>query len=497
MIEEPVGEDTGTVDQLMKNALSAFGAYKKISPVKRAGFLESIAAEIEKIKDRLVILAKEETHLPEARLYGEIARTSGQLRLFAALLKEGSWVEAVIDTSDPQRTPPKPDIRKMLVPVGPVIVFGASNFPFAFSTAGGDTASALAAGCSVVIKGHSAHAQTSSLVYAAIRAAIDLTGMPAYTVQHVLGSGATTGKELVQHPFSSAVGFTGSFTGGRALMGYSNQREIPIPVFAEMSSINPVVLFPDSLEKNGASLASALIASITLGVGQFCTNPGILLGIKGDALTAFTNVMAREIQKTIPQKMLHSGIHSSYTKGIAEMLGQKGLSVIGQSGESAGSLEGLPVVAKVSGNDFLKNDHFAEEVFGPFSLLVECQDKAQLIAVLRHLKGQLTTTLMATEKDIREFGDVIELQQGLAGRIILNNVPTGVEVCAAMVHGGPYPATSDARFTSVGTSAVKRWVRPVSFQNFSDSMLPEALKNDNPSGIMRIVNNIHTRAALH
>lgn len=484
------------IDAVMQQALEAFNQYKKLSAAKRAAFLETIADEIEKLRDQLVPLAHGETNLPLPRLNGEISRTTGQLKMFAALIKEGSWVEASIDTADPGRTPPRPDIRKMLVPVGPVIVFGASNFPFAFSTAGGDTASALASGSSVVIKAHSAHAKTSELVFTAIEKAVEISDVPQYTVQHVMGSGNTVGKALVMHPYTKGVGFTGSFAGGKALVEYSNQREQPIPVFAEMSSINPVVFYPDTLSKNAEALAVQYATSITLGVGQFCTNPGLLLGIKSEGFSKFLDSLGKEIIKVQPQKMLHSGICSSYKKGLAEMLKQQGLEVIAQSSAEANDSEAAALVAAVDASQFLSNKHFTEEVFGPYSLAILCDDKAQLMQCLQVVKGQLTSTIIGTEKDIADYADVIELQHTLAGRILLNNVPTGVEVCASMVHGGPYPATTDARFTSVGTTAIKRWVRPVSLQNFSDAMLPDALKNDNPLGILRLVNNTYTREAL-
>lgn len=486
-------KEQALVSKIMDNAQSAYTLYKRIPAEGRAVFLETIGKEIDKIREDLVAVANQETNLPAARLNGEINRTIGQANLFAALIREGSWVEAAIDTADPSRTPPKPDTRKMLVPVGPVVVFGASNFPFAFSTAGGDTVSALASGSTVVIKGHSAHAKTSEMVFAAIEKAIVASGMPPYTVQHILGSGRTMGKLLVTHPHTKGVGFTGSFTGGKALLEYAQQREMPIPVFAEMSSINPVVFFPDTLEKNAAGLAKAYAASITLGMGQFCTNPGILLAVKSPDLDNFLSLLATEIAAVDPQKMLHSGIHQAYQDGLTTMLGHKGLTVVGQASKTAGDLEATPLVASVSAAEFLKHPHLAEEVFGPYSLCVICNDKQQLAEVLRSFKGQLTTTIMATPADVNANMDIIELQQTLAGRVILNNVPTGVEVCASMVHGGPWPATPDARFTSVGTTAIKRWVRPVCFQSFLPDMLPAELKNENPLGIWRIVNNTYTK----
>ena len=481
---------------VMQNAQNAFNSYKTLSSGQRASFLNEIAAAIEAARALLVQVAHEESNLPLPRLNGELTRTTNQLKMFARLIEEGSWVEAAIDTADKNRTPPKPDTRKMLLPAGPVVIFGASNFPFAFSTAGGDTASALASGSSVVIKGHSAHAKTSQLVFEAIQKAIAKTGVHAHTIQHVLGSGSTVGKALVIHPNTTGVGFTGSFSGGKALWEYANQRETPVPVFAEMSSINPVVFLPDTLEQNATALAKSYAASVTLGMGQFCTNPGLLLAVQSEALDNFLTLLGAEITQIIPQKMLHNGIHASYNKGLNQALSQKGIEKIGESEQAAGNGEAFPTVAKVKGNIFLQNPHFREEVFGPYSLAVCCDSKDELTAVLKQLKGQLTTTVMATDTDIAANQDIIDLQTTLAGRIILNDVPTGVEVCASMVHGGPYPATTDARFTSVGTSAIKRWVRPVCFQGFNNSMLPDALKNNNPQNIWRIVNNEWTNAAI-
>lgn len=489
-------EESTTVDEMVQQAAQAFAEYKKTAAEKKADFLDSIAGEIEAARPELVSIANAETNLPPARLNNELTRTTTQLQKFAALIREGSWVEASIDTGDDNLTPPRPDIRKMLVPIGPVVVFGASNFPFAFSTAGGDTASALASGSTVIVKGHSAHAKTSQSVLEAIQRAIEKNGVPQHTVQHVLGSGNTVGKALVMHPQTKGVGFTGSFAGGKALVDYSNQRDVPIPVFAEMSSINPVVFLPDTLAKNTAVLAKDYAASITLGVGQFCTNPGILLGLKSTTFDQFLSALGEAIQQVAPQKMLHDGICSSFTKGVEEMLQQEGLQVVGKSQTAVGTLEAAPLVASVSAEHFLTNPHFTEEVFGPFSLAIVCSDRAQLVQVLKAFKGQLTTTIMGTESDVEEYSDVIDAQMELAGRIILNNVPTGVEVCASMVHGGPYPATTDSRFTSVGMTAIKRWVRPLCFQNFTESMLPDELKNNNPRGILRLVNNAYTRERI-
>lgn len=493
MSKEPV-QGESNVQEIMDRAFDAFHAYKQISKDQRAVFLEEIAAEIEKRRPALVAVAGSETNLPEARLNGEISRTTGQLRMFANLIREGSWVEAAIDTTD-TGIPAKPDVRKMLLPVGPVVVFGASNFPFAFSTAGGDTASALASGSSVVVRGHFAHMETSLLVFEAIQKAIKTADVPRYTVQHVADKGNGVGRALVMHKRTKGVGFTGSFKGGSALMDYAAQRDEPIPVFAEMSSVNPVVFYPNALEENAVALAGTYASSINLGVGQFCTNPGMLIGLKSPAFDAFLDALGNEICKVTPGKMLHSGISQAYNNSLGKLIENEAVSVVGQSKEIAGD-HVKTVVAAVSAKNFLSHPQLAEEIFGPYSIAVICDDKEELKRVLKSLKGQLTTTLMATEKDIKEHADVIALQHTLAGRIILNNVPTGVEVCASMIHGGPYPATSDARFTSVGSSAIKRWVRPVAFQNFSDYMLPPELKNSNPAGIMRLVDNVYTRDNL-
>jgi NADP-dependent aldehyde dehydrogenase len=484
------------VDIVLQQAATAFEYYKQVPAHVRALFLEAIADELEAQREALVPVAHEESNLPLPRLNGELTRTTNQLKLFAKVIKEGSWVEAVIDTANTASTPPRVDIRKMLLPIGPVVVFGASNFPFAFSTAGGDTASALAAGATVVIKGHPAHAQTSQQVFAAMLRAVKKTNMPEHTIQHVAAPGNDIGKQLVMHPLTTGVGFTGSFRGGKALFDYANQRECPIPVFAEMSSINPVVFFPDTLEKNAAALAQTFGGSVTLGMGQFCTNPGLLLGIRSKALDNFAQLLGEAIAQCAPQKMLHSGIAQAYVKGRQQVLAQQGVALVSEAAAAQAELEAQPMLTRVTAGDFLANPLLKEEVFGPSSLLVVCEDKEELKNVLKSVKGQLTTTAVGTEADMAAHQDIIALQTTLAGRIILNAPPTGVEVCAAMVHGGPFPATTDARFTSVGTSAIKRWVRPVCFQGFMDSMLPAALQNANPLGIWRMVDNAYTQSPV-
>jgi alpha-ketoglutaric semialdehyde dehydrogenase len=478
-----------SISQTMQNAANAFGAYQKTSPEARAVFLETIASNIESLGDVLIGKASEETNLPAPRLTGERGRTTMQLRMFAQMLREGSWVDAAIDTAVPDKTPPKPDTRKMLVPMGPVVVFGASNFPFAYSTAGGDTASALAAGCPVVVKGHPAHLQTSTMVAEAIEKAILSCGMPANTFQHVTDSSFEAGKALVQDEHTTAVGFTGSYTGGRALYDYAAARKNPIPVFSEMGSINPVIFLPDTLEKNAETLSKQYAGSITLGMGQFCTNPGLLIAIAGEGLSHFLTGLEKEIEAVVPAKMLHTGIHKAYFEKMEAALNEKGVKVLSKSSATPAAMEALPSVATVEGQTFLQNPLLHEEVFGPYSLMVVCKDIDELKAVWRSLAGQLTTTLMGTDQDFADHHSLIDIAPSIAGRIVFNGVPTGVEVCASMVHGGPFPASTDSRFTAVGINAVKRWVRPICYQNCPQVLLPDALKDGNPLNIWRLVNN--------
>lgn len=484
--KDSTGQD---INQVMNEAQLAFLSYRNFDGKKKGAFLRAIADEIEALGQELITTAMRETALPEARIVGERGRTTGHLRMFAALVEEGSWVEARIDTAIPDRMPaPKPDIRKMSVAIGPVVIFGAANFPLAYSTAGGDTASALAAGCPVIVKAHPAHADTSELVASAIKKAVSKTGMPSGVFQHVHSSGFEAGQALVTHPFTKGVGFTGSYTGGRALFDAANQRKEPIPVFAEMSSINPVVLLPETLVKDFTSTAEKLAASITLGVGQFCTNPGLMFALEGEGLQSFIDVLSKEIQKALPGTMLHQGIADNYSRKLKQALAQKGVKVEGQSGTNVNSAQGQPVVASVAAADFLKNPSLSDEVFGPFSLIVKCKDINELVAVINHSHGQLTATVIGSETEVRKHQAIVLALMEKAGRLIINGVPTGVEVCTSMQHGGPFPSTTDSRFTSVGADAIKRFVRPVAFQNFPDALLPDELKTTNPLGIWRTVN---------
>lgn len=474
------------IDQVMNRSGNAFLQYRQIPAAKRAEFLLAIAQHIEALGDALLQTAAAETHLPIARLTGERGRTVGQLTMFAQMLRAGDWQEIIINTAIPDKNPPRPDIRRMLVPLGPVVVFGSSNFPFAYSTAGGDTASALAAGSTVVVKAHPAHLKTSILVAEAIKAAAIETGMPESVFQHVEEGSFETGKLLVQHPATAAVGFTGSFSGGKALWDYAAARTNPIPVFAEMGSINPVLLFPDALETQYATLAQQYAASITLGVGQFCTNPGLLIAIEGAGLSSFVEALAKHLQEVSSAPMLHTGISDAYAKKVASALSIQGVQWITTQPSAVETGTALPVLARVNASDFLDNPSLHEEIFGPYSLLVVADSAEQLMAVLRIVKGQLTTSLMGTDKDFAAFAYVVQEASLVAGRIVCNGVPTGVEVCDAMVHGGPFPATTDSRFTAVGVQSIKRWLRPVAFQNFPDTLLPDELKRTNPLGVVRV-----------
>jgi len=485
---------TKKTDEVLHRSRAAFEIYRTISGKRRAEFLDAVAAAIESGSASIVAAAMKETNLPEPRLAGERVRTCNQLRQFSAMLREGSWVEARIDTAIPDRQPlPKPDIRKMLIPIGPVVVFGASNFPMAYSTAGVDTASALAAGCSVVLKGHPAHPETSRMVAALITEAARSTGMPEDVFIHVEEPGFEIGKLLVQHPYTKAVGFTGSFSGGKALYDYAQARPEPIPVFSEMGSINPVYILPDALGARAEQIAEQYAVSITQSVGQFCTNPGLLISLKSSALNDFKNLLAAKLQKIAPAPMLHAGISKSFYSKRAEALKQKGVELIVQSTADQPDGQGVPTLAAVSGKDFLANPLLSEEVFGPYSLLVEAEDQKELEQIAQAVPGQLTSTLMAEAGDLSNSAELIKIISDKAGRMILNGVPTGVEVCPSMHHGGPFPATTDSRFSSVGTDAVKRFVRPLSYQGFPEHALPDELKTSNPLEIWRLFNNAWTK----
>ncbi len=481
------------VDAVMQQAWKAFYQYRKCSLKQRADFMRAIALELEDAGDTLIQTAMSETNLPEARLNGERARTIYQLTSYAAACEKGEWLEARIDTANPGKTPPKPDIRKMLVPLGPVVVFGASNFPFAYSTAGGDTACALAAGCPVIVKAHPAHAKTSQLVADAILHAAKKCKMPEGIFAHVHGAGFEVGKALVMHTYTKAVGFTGSYLGGKQLFDWANQRKEPIPVFSEMGSINPVFLLPEKMKQSAAEVAKQYAGSITLGVGQFCTNPGLIIGIEGNDLKTFITTLGEEIKKIAPGTMLHPGIAKAFIEKRKTAISQDDVETIAVSDTAPVENQGTPTIASASGKAFLNNPVLHQEVFGPYSLVIRCADINEMLEVVKHLEGQLTATLMATENDIKANDELAEAVKDICGRFILNGVPTGVEVCLSMQHGGPFPATTDSRFTSVGADGIKRFARPIAFQNWSNSLLPDELKDENPLKIWRTVNNELTK----
>ena len=480
------------VDAAVEKAAAAFKVYKQKSDADKAEFLEAIAEELEANAEALKQIYRVESGLPEGRSNGEFARTAGQLRAFAEMLKEGSWVEAII--SNPEG---KPDIRRMQVPFGPVAVFGASNFPFAFSTAGGDTASALASGSPVVVKSHPLHAGTGELVSEAIIKAAKRTGMPDGVFSNLNSKGIEVGEWLVKHQKIKAVGFTGSYKAGTALCKLAADRAEPIPVYAEMGSINPVLALPSALEEKADFWAEQYAGSITAGCGQFCTNPGLILGIESTDLNNFVEKLGKNLSNLAPSVMLSPGIQHQYEASKTEVLEQEGYSEVSKYNGDLQPNFGRQQVITVSGANFLQNKNFHKEVFGPFSVVVKCKDKTELGEVLEQLEGQLTgTVLNSEEKELSEFATIIDTLTDTVGRIIYNSVPTGVEVCAAMTHGGPFPATSNAKFTSVGLTAVQRWVRPVSFQDWPQALLPQALKDENSLGILRNINNKYTTDSL-
>ncbi len=492
-----VEASTVEIQEAVALATKAFDTYKNKSGVEKSVFLLQIASEIEALGDKLLHVYCEESGLPLARAISERTRTLFQLQTFAKLVKEGSWVAATIETAQPDRKPiPKPDLRKMLVPLGPVVVFGASNFPLAYSTAGGDTASALAAGCPVIVKSHPMHAGTGELVASAIIKAAEKTGMPNGVFSNLNSSGIQVGIALVEHPQVKAVGFTGSLSGGRALYDLAAKRDEPIPVFAEMGSINPVVLLPTAARTSSEKWAQVYAQSITLGTGQFCTNPGLILGVKSADLDEFISKLSSEILKVAPSCMLHPAIIGNYEKNKETLSSQQGVKVVTSASGAVKENYARQTVITVLGSTFLKNPTLHQEVFGPFSMVVQCDTVDELREIIVHLEGQLTGTILAEGDDFKKYPAVVEGLKTRVGRIIFNGVPTGVEVCDAMVHGGPYPASTDSRFTAVGTASIKRWVRPFSYQNWPNSWLPDALKNENPLGIARFVNGERTTKSI-
>ncbi|PVH27102.1 aldehyde dehydrogenase (NADP(+)) [Sphingobacterium corticibacter] len=487
------------LDAYVQKAVDAFQFLKRTTVQERAALMHAVADAIEALDDQLLNLAHEESALPMPRLQGEKARTVGQWRSYGDAVAKGTYLDARIDRADAEKG--KNDIRKYSIGLGPVLVFGASNFPFAFSTAGGDTASAIGAGCPVLVKAHPGHPKTSQLMADTISKAVKKFGWPEGVFGHVAGdrvAGTQTllGAYLTAHPGIQAVGFTGSQQGGKALVAVAAGREVPIPVFAEMGSVNPVFALPQLLEKNAAELAQQYVGSLTLGTGQFCTNPGIVVALAGAAFDRFKEAVQEAIAEAKPTAMLHSGIAKNYAEKKQTATAHEDVTVLAQSATDADASQGQPTVAWTSGRAFLSDAQLSEEVFGPFALLVEAESTEQLLAIAKSLEGQLTATVAATEEDLEANAALVSILQDKVGRLLFNGMPTGVEVVYAMQHGGPFPATSDPRFTSVGPDAVKRFVRPIAFQNWPENSLPAELKSSNPLQLTRVVDGVYTAAAL-
>ncbi|MPW23663.1 aldehyde dehydrogenase family protein [Paraburkholderia sp. CNPSo 3157] len=482
------GGDADEVDYACRLAQAAFDRFRALPLETRACFLETIAECVLALGDALIERAHEETALPLARLVGERARTVGQLRLFAAFVRDGRWLGATLDSAQPDRAPlPRADLRLQKIPLGPVAVFGASNFPLAFSVAGGDTASAFAAGCPVVVKAHPAHLGTSELVGRAIRDAVRVCGLPVGTFSLVLGAGIAIGEALVADPAIRAVGFTGSRAGGLALAGVAARRREPIPVYAEMSSVNPMFVLPHALAARGAAIARGFVESVTLGVGQFCTNPGLVVLPDGPDARAFIDAAVQALAEQGAQTMLTGGIAATYAQQVSARVAASGVRTLAHGIQNDARNAARPALFATTQQTFLADRQLQNEIFGPASLIVTCRDLDEMIALAEHLDGQLTATLHLDEDDTAHARRLLPTLERKAGRIVANGYPTGVEVAHAMVHGGPFPATSDARTTSVGTLAIERFLRPVCYQDLPAALLPDALRDGNPLGIARVV----------
>jgi NADP-dependent aldehyde dehydrogenase len=483
----------------MNAAAEAFTTFRNSTPEVIASLLETIASEIESLGDELIETSSLESGLPVARLTGERARTTGQLRLFASLVREGSFVDARIDTALPDRKPlPRPDLRRMLIPIGPVVVFGASNFPLAFSVAGGDTASALAAKNPVIVKAHPAHPGTSELVASAITRAVQKSGLPAGTFSMLHGVDPAVSIKLVRHPAAKAVAFTGSERAGRAIFDAASQRPEPIPAYVEMGSNNPVFVLPGALNGSQENFAQGLFGSVNLGVGQFCTSPGVIVGQQGEAFQSFSQKLEELFKNGAAGTMLHPGILKGYSDSVHAREKTGGVSAV-RSSESAEALktEALPVLFDTDAKTWLNQPELASEIFGPSAVLVRWQSREELLRIANEWNGTLTATVFGAPEDLHEFRDLIQILETKAGRVLFNGFPTGVEVSHAMHHGGPYPATGDAKFTSVGTAAILRFLRPICYQNFPGQALPIELQDENRRQIWRMVNGQLTKDSIH
>jgi 2,5-dioxopentanoate dehydrogenase len=477
------------IDEAISLAADAAPVLRASSAETIAGFLENIAGEIEALGDSLIEQAATESGLGRDRLTGERGRTVGQLRLFAALVKDGSFVDARIDSALPDRKPlPRPDLRRMLIPVGPVVVFGASNFPLAFSVAGGDTASAFAAKNPVIVKGHPAHPGTSELVAGAIVRAVQKSGLPAGTFSLLNAVDPAVSIALVRHPAAKAVAFTGSERAGRAIFDAAAQRPEPIPAYVEMGSTNPVFVLPGALQERTDAIVQGLTGSINVGAGQFCTCPGLIFGVEDATFDAFRKKLASAFEQAAPASMVHPGILKGYEQSLERVRGVKGVAEK-RSGKAADSAkaEASPVLFETDASTWLTSEALAQEVFGPSAIVVRGKSEEELLRIAHALPGSLTATIHGTAEDLKKYRKLIAVLETKAGRLLFNGFPTGVEVSSAMHHGGPYPATGDAKFTSVGTAAIFRFLRPICYQNFPDEALPVELQAANPRKIWRMV----------
>lgn len=479
----------GEINLAAEKAASAFQVYRKKSGSEKARFLTAIAEGLLNAGDELVTVCCDETGLPAARIEGERMRTVNQLKMFAALLIEGSWVDARIDTAIPDRAPvPKPDLRYMQIPLGPVVVFGASNFPLAFSVAGGDTASVLAAGCTVVVKAHPAHPATSAMVGRIIQEAARSTQMPDGVFSLLFDNGIEVGLQLVKHPLIKAVGFTGSFKAGKALYDAAVSRPEPIPLYAEMGSTNPVFILPQAMKERGQEIAANYSAAVTLGVGQFCTNPGLLIYQNKD--DQFDTSLKSAFEKTSGGVMLTPNILNAFKAGVEHHLATPGVESLAISAYKPDTEvnNAIPVLLKASNQVFNTHTHLSEEIFGPAGMVISADSKNDILAIAENLSGHLTATVHGNEEELSEYKELLDILEQKAGRVIVNGFPTGVEVCSSMVHGGPFPSTTDSKSTSVGTAAIYRFTRPVCYQNMPQSLLPAELRDKNTLNLSRLIN---------
>jgi 2,5-dioxopentanoate dehydrogenase len=486
------------INLAVEKASAAFQIYRKKSGVEKADFLIAIANELLNTGDELVTVCCNETGLPAARIEGERMRSVNQLKMFAALLSEGSWVDARIDTAIPDRTPlPKPDLRSIQIPIGPVVVFGASNFPLAFSVAGGDTASALAAGCPVIVKAHPAHPATSAIVGKAIQTAAQKTKMPDGVFSLLFDNGIDAGIQLVKHPLVKAVGFTGSYKAGKALYDIAVSRPEPIPFYAEMGSTNPVFILPQAMKKKGPEIAAGYAGSVTMGVGQFCTNPGVL--IHQNTADDFSGALKTAFEKTAGGVMLAPYILNAYKNGLQHHMASEGVEQLAISGsqQDAATNIAVPILLKADSNAFNNNPKLSEEIFGPTGIVIPVNSKKEMLDIATNLSGHLTATVHGTDEELNDYKGLLDILEQKAGRVVINGFPTGVEVCSSMVHGGPFPSTTDSKTTSVGTAAIYRFTRSICYQNMPQALLPEELRDKNILGIHRLLNGETTNKDIN